>query len=104
MQAVFETGGKQYKISVGENVNVEKLSAEVGDRVELDKVLMVFESDQVHIGRPVIEGAKVVATVAEQGLGPKEIVFKYRAKQRFRVKRGHRQAYTRLLVEDIVLS
>ena len=104
MQAVFETGGKQYKVSVGESVNVEKLPAEVGDRVELDKVLMVFDPDQVHIGRPVVEGAKVVATVAEQGLAPKEIVFKYRPRQRYRVKRGHRQPYTRLLIDDIVLS
>jgi len=104
MQAVFETGGKQYKATVGENVHVEKLPAEVGDRIELDKVLMVFDPDQVHIGRPVVEGAKVIATVKEHGLASKEVIFKYRPKQRYRVKKGHRQSYTRLLIEDIVLS
>jgi len=104
MQAVFESGGKQYKVAVGESVSVEKLPAEVGDRVELERVLMVFDPDNVQVGRPVVEGAKVVATVTEQGLASKETVFKYRPKQRYRVKRGHRQSFTRLLIEDIVLS
>lgn len=104
MQAVIESGGKQYKVAVGESVDVEKLPAEVGDRVELEKVLMVFDPDSVHVGRPVVEGAKVVATVTEHGLGTKKVIFKYRPKQRYRVKRGHRQSYTRLLIEDIVLS
>jgi large subunit ribosomal protein L21 len=104
MHAVIESGGKQYKVAVGESVDVEKLPAEVGDRVELEKVLMVFDPDSVHVGRPVVEGAKVVATVTEHGLGTKKVIFKYRPKQRYRVKRGHRQSYTRLLIEDIVLS
>lgn len=104
MQAVFETGGKQYKAFVGESVEVEKLPAEIGDRIELDQVLMVIDPDQVHVGRPIVEGAKVIATVTEQGLGRKKIVFKYRPKQRYRVKRGHRQPYTRLLIEDVVLK
>ncbi len=104
MQAVFETGGKQYKASVGESVEVEKLPAEVGDRIELGQVLMVVDPDQVHVGRPVVEGAKVIATVTEQGLGRKKVVFKYHPKERYRVKRGHRQPYTRLLIEDVVLK
>lgn len=103
MQAVFETGGKQYKASVGESVDVERLPAEVGDRVELGQVLMVVDPDQVHVGRPVVEGAKVIATVTEQGLGRKKVAFKYHPKERYRVKRGHRQPYTRLLIEDVVL-
>ena len=104
MQAVFETGGKQYKATVGERVHVEKLPVEVGERIELDKVLMVFDPDQVHIGRPVVEGAKVIATVTEQGLAAKEVIFKYHPKERYRVKKGHRQSYTSLLIEDIVVS
>lgn len=104
MQAVFVTGGKQYKASVGESINVERLPAEVGDRVELGQVLMVVDPDQVRIGRPVVEGAKVVATVTQQGLERKKVVFKYHPKKRYRVKRGHRQPYTRLLIEDVVLK
>jgi large subunit ribosomal protein L21 len=103
MQAVFVTGGKQYRASVGESINVEKLPAQVGDRVELDKVLMVVAPDQVHIGRPVLEGAKVVATVTQQGLERKKTIFKYHPKERYRVKRGHRQPFTRLRIEDVVL-
>jgi large subunit ribosomal protein L21 len=105
MQAVIETGGKQYKVAVGRSVNVEKLPAAVGERVELDRVLMVFDdAGEGRIGRPVVEGAKVIAKVTEQDLGPKEIIFRYRAKKRERVKKGHRQPYTRLLIEQISLN
>jgi len=105
MQAVIKTGGKQYKVAVGRSVNVEKLPAAVGERVEIDKVLMVFDdAGEGHIGRPVVEGAKVIAKVTEQDLGPKEIIFRYRAKKRERVKKGHRQPYTRLLIEQISLN
>jgi large subunit ribosomal protein L21 len=105
MQAVIETGGKQYKVAVGRSVNVEKLPAAVGERVELDRVLMVFDdAGEGQIGRPIVEGAKVIAKVTEQDLGPKEIIFRYRAKKRERVKKGHRQPYTRLLIEQISLN
>jgi large subunit ribosomal protein L21 len=103
MQAVFEMGGKQYKVSVGQTVDVEKLPYAVGESVELDRVLTVFDEDEVKIGSPLLEGARVLATVTEQGRGRKMIVFKYKPRNRYRRKLGHRQAYTRLLIEDIVV-
>jgi large subunit ribosomal protein L21 len=103
MQAVFEMGGKQYKVSVGQTVDVEKLPYAVGESVELDRVLTVFDEDEVKIGSPLLEGARVLATVTEQGRGKKMIIFKYRPRNRYRRKLGHRQAYTRLLIEDIVV-
>ena len=102
MYAVVETSGKQYKVSAGEIIDVDKLSLEVGEKIELDRVLLVADGEDVRVGQPVIEGAKVVATVTAHGKGPKIIVFKYRPKQRYRRKRGHRQAYTRLMIDEIV--
>jgi len=100
--AVVETSGKQYKVSAGEIIDVDKLSLEVGEKIELDRVLLVADGEDVRVGQPVIEGAKVVATVTAHGKGPKIIVFKYRPRQRYRRKRGHRQAYTRLMIDEIV--
>lgn len=102
MYAVVETGGKQYRVQVGETVEVERLDANIGDTVELDRVLMVSGDAGTQVGSPVVEGAKVAATVVEQGRGDKVIVFKYRPKQRYRRKIGHRQHYTRLRIEEIV--
>ncbi|HHX65324.1 MAG TPA: 50S ribosomal protein L21 [Chloroflexi bacterium] len=101
MYAVVETGGKQYKVMVGQTVDVERLDANVGDRVELDRVLMVSDGEDVQVGRPVVENARIAATVLEHGRGKKVIVFKYRAKQRYRRKKGHRQEYTRLRIDEI---
>lgn len=101
MYAVVETGGKQYKVQVGQTINVELLSAEVGDTVELDRVLMLSDGDEVKIGQPVVEGARVTATVLDQAKADKVIVFKYRAKQRYRRKIGHRQSYMRLRIDQI---
>ncbi len=102
MYAVVETSGKQYKVSAGEIIDVDKLSLEVGEKIELDRVLLVADGEDVRVGQPIIEGAKVVATVTAHGKGPKIIVFKYRPKQRYRWRRGHRQAYTRLMIDEIV--
>lgn len=99
--AVVETGGKQYKVSPGQTIDVEKLSIE-GDTVELEKVLLIADGDKVALGRPTIPGAKVVADVVGDGKGAKVIVFKYKPKVRYRVKRGHRQPYTRLVIKDII--
>jgi large subunit ribosomal protein L21 len=99
--AVIETGGKQYKVTVGQTVDVELLQAQVGDKVEFDRVLMVTDNDQVQVGRPILGEAKVAATVLDQVSGPKLIVFKYRAKERLRHKTGHRQHYTRLRIDEI---
>jgi large subunit ribosomal protein L21 len=101
--ALVETGGKQYKVSVGQVIDVEKLVAQEGDKIELGRVLMVSQDDQVRVGAPVVEGAKVMAQVMGNHLGDKVIIFRYMAKERFRHKRGHRQEYTRVKIEEIVL-
>jgi ribosomal protein L21/ribosomal protein L27 len=100
--AVVETGGKQYKVSAGEMVNVEKLPFEVGEQIELDRVLLVADGEEVQVGQPTVEGAKVLATVTNHVKGPKIIVFKYKPKERYRRKKGHRQVYTRLTIDEIV--
>jgi len=101
--AIVETGGKQYKVNVGQTVDVETLAAEVGETVELDRVLMVSQGDNVQIGTPLIEGAKVSAKVVEHGRGRKVVIFKYIPKERYRLKKGHRQNYTRLRIEEITV-
>jgi large subunit ribosomal protein L21 len=102
MYAVVETGGKQYRVQVGETVDVERIDANIGDAIELDRVLMVSGDAGTQVGSPVVEGAKVAATVVAQGRGDKVIIFKYRPKQRYRRKTGHRQHYTRLRIEEIM--
>jgi large subunit ribosomal protein L21 len=104
MYAVVETGGKQYRVSAGETIEVEKLPAAAGEQITLDRVLMVAEGDKVQVGHPVIEGAHVQATVVAHDLGPKVIIFKYMAKERYRRKNGHRQEITRLRIEDIQVA
>jgi len=100
--AVVETGGKQYKVSPGQTIDVERLDVAEGDTVELDKVLLIADGDKVTVGQPAVEGAKVVATSQGEGKGEKIIVFKYKSKVRYRRKKGHRQLYTRLLIDRIV--
>jgi len=102
--AVVETGGKQYKVVPGQIIDVEKLPAEAGQTVELDRVLMVAENDKLAVGHPTVPGAKVIATVVDQVRGEKIIVFKYKPKVRYRRKTGHRQVYTRLAIKEIVYS
>ncbi|NLE45393.1 MAG: 50S ribosomal protein L21 [Chloroflexi bacterium] len=102
MYAVVKSGSRQYRAGVGDTILVDKLPAEVGEQVELSEVLMVAGDDGVQVGRPVVEGAKVRATVVAQEKGPKVFVFKYRPKERYRRRAGHRQRYTRLLVDEIV--
>lgn len=102
MYAIVEMGGKQYKVSVGETVDVDKMPAEVGEAVELDRVLLVSDGDEVMVGRPFLERVKVLATVVGQGRGRKVIVFKYKPQVRYRRKSGHRQPYTRLRIEGII--
>ena len=102
MYAVVETSGKQYKVSAGEIINVDKLSLVVGEKIELERVLLVAEGAEVRVGQPTVEGAKVLATVTDHVKGPKIIVFKYRPRQRYRRKKGHRQNYTRLMIDEIV--
>jgi large subunit ribosomal protein L21 len=104
MYAVIETGGKQYRVEVGTELDVELLDVEPGTTVTLDRVLLVADGDDAAIGRPVVDGAAVSAEVVRQTRGDKVIAFKYRPKARRRVKKGHRQELTVLRVSDIVLD
>jgi large subunit ribosomal protein L21 len=104
MYAVIETGGKQYRVEVGTELEVELLDAEPGKTVTLDRVLLVADGDEASIGRPVVDGAAVSAEIVRQDRGPKLISFKYRPKARTRVKKGHRQELTILRISDITLN
>lgn len=104
MYAVIETGGKQYRVEVGTELEVELLDVSPGDAITLDRVLLVADGDAAEIGRPVVENATVAAEVLRQMRGEKTISFKYRPKARRRVKKGHRQELTVLRISDIVLG
>src|SRR5438874_428218 len=99
--AVIKTGGKQYKVRVGETIDVEKLAAEEGAQVRLDQVLLAANDGAVAYGHPVIEGAAVTARVARQYKGPKLIVFRYKSKSRYRRRTGHRRRLTQLIIQTI---
>ena len=101
MYAIIKTGGKQYRVEEGQILKIEKLSAEEGDNVAFDQVLAVSDDNGFKAGSPMVEGASVKGKVIEQGKNKKIVVFKYKPKIRYRKKTGHRQPYTRVLVEDI---
>lgn len=101
MYAVIETGGKQYRVSPGQTVEVELLPAEPGATVTLERVLLVSADGDTTVGQPIVPGGAVVATVIGEGRGKKVIVFKYKSKKRYRRTTGHRQDYTYLTVTDI---
>lgn len=100
--AVIKTGGKQYKVAPGEVLRVEKLPGEPGDTVELSEVLLVAGEGEPRVGTPLVEGARVKATILEQGRSKKIIVFKKKRRKNYKRKRGHRQYYTVLRIEEIV--
>jgi len=102
--AIVEDGGKQYKAVEGGTIEVDRFPAEVGDTLDLERVLLVHDGENVSVGTPLVEGAKVQATVVGQVKGPKIIVFKYKPKKRYRVKTGHRQKYTRLQIDAIEIG
>ena len=101
MMVVVEIGGKQYRVSPGESIKVEKLPFDVGDTVMLDKVLMVKKDEELEIGNPLLNKVKVKATVVEQGRDKKVIVYKFKRRKRYHRKYGHRQPFTRLKIEEI---
>lgn len=101
MYAIIETGGKQYRVSEGDVLRVEKLDAPVGETVLVDKVLAVGNGEEMKVGTPLVEGAKVTLKVQNHGKGEKIIVFKYKPKNNYRKRQGHRQPYTEVLVEKI---
>ena len=94
MYAVIKTGGKQYRVQEGDVITIEKLNANVGDKVEFDEVLVLGEGDDIKVGTPFLDGVKVFGTVTENGKGKKVIIFKYKSKKDYRKKQGHRQPYT----------
>ncbi len=99
--AIIESGGKQYRAVEGSTIEVDRLDAEVGQQVNLGSVLLLVDGDQIAVGAPVVDKARVSATVVDHVKGPKIVVFRYRPKKRIRVKTGHRQQYTRLQVNSI---
>ena len=101
MYAIVKTGGKQYKVAQGDVLFVEKLEANEGDVVTLDQVLAVAGENGLTVGAPVVEGATVTAKVVAQGKAKKITVFKYKPKKDYRKKTGHRQPYTKLVIEKI---
>ncbi|OIJ10257.1 50S ribosomal protein L21 [Anaerobacillus arseniciselenatis] len=100
MYAIIETGGKQVKVQEGQEIYIEKLDAEVGETVSFDNVLMVG-GDAVKVGAPFVEGATVTAKVEKVGRAKKMLVYKYKAKKNYRRKQGHRQPYTKVVIEKI---
>ncbi len=100
MYAIIETGGKQYKVSEGDVLFIEKIDTEAGETVKFDKVLAVG-GDKTVIGTPTVDGASVDAKVAEHGKAKKVIVFKYKPKKGYKKKQGHRQPYTKVVIEKI---
>lgn len=102
MFAIIETGGKQYKVSEGDIIRVELLDAEADSELAIDKVLAVFDGENLTAGKPYVEGAKVNCKVMEHGKGKKVLVFHYKPKKNIRKKNGHRQPFTKLQVESII--
>ncbi len=101
MYAIIKTGGKQYRVAEGDVVMVEKLDAAEGDSVVFDQVLTVVNDSEVKVGKPLVEGAKVTGKVEAQGKARKILVFKYKAKSNYRRRQGHRQPFTKVVIEKI---
>lgn len=101
MYAVVRSGGKQVRVEPGKKVRVERLAGEVGSKIELDDVLLVGGEGQARVGRPRVDGAKVVGTITAQGRGDKIVVWKFKRRKNYRRKQGHRQAFTEIQVDEI---
>ena len=101
MYAVIESGGKQHRVSPGDEVMVEKLAAEVGETISFDKVLLTSDGETVNVGKPYLDDAKVVGRIARHDKHKKIVVFKYKRRKGYRRKRGHRQQFTLVRIENI---
>ena len=101
MYAIIETGGKQYKVAEGDTLFIEKLPNEAGETVTFDKVLALLDGDKATFGAPVVEGAKVSASVVKNGKGKKIMIFKYNPKKGYRRRQGHRQPYTKVEITKV---
>lgn len=104
MYAIVKCGGRQYRAEEGNSLIVEKLPYEVGEEIELEDVLLLADGEGITVGQPSVEGAVVKATIVEQFRGKKIFVWKYRPRKRYRRRQGHRQSYTRLRVDEIVVG
>lgn len=102
MYAVIKTGGKQYRVKPGEQVRIELLTADVGTAISFDEVLMIGEGDASKVGAPLVDGAKVKATVVSHGRGEKVRIFKMRRRKHFQKTQGHRQGYTEVRIDEIL--
>ncbi|MBP7579881.1 MULTISPECIES: 50S ribosomal protein L21 [Vogesella] len=101
MYAVIKTGGKQYKVAVGEKLKVEQIPADIDSQIVLEEVLMVVDGDQVSVGAPLVAGAKVQATVVSHGRGDKVRIFKMRRRKHYQKHQGHRQNFTEIRIDAI---
>ena len=101
MQAIIVTGGKQYKVSEGDTLFIEKLEAEAGQNITFDQVLAILDGDNATFGAPTVEGASVTANVVKNGKGKKVLVFKYKPKKGYHKRQGHRQPYTKVTIGKI---
>ncbi|MBA4541383.1 MULTISPECIES: 50S ribosomal protein L21 [Thermoactinomyces] len=101
MYAIIQTGGKQYRVEKDSVLFIEKLNAQEGDTVTFDQVLLVNKDDETKVGAPVVEGAKVIGKVVKHGKGKKITVFKYKPKKNYKRKKGHRQPFTKVVIESI---
>ena len=104
MYAVVEISGQQFKVQKGDEILAPKLEGNTGDAVQLDRVLLTSDNEQVTIGNPVVKGAQVKATIVDAERGSKVLIFKKKRRKGYQLKRGHRQDYTRLKIEDIIVS
>ena len=101
MLAVIKTGGKQYLVTPGQKIKIEKLGKKEGDEVIFDEVLLLEKGNKLEIGAPLVEGAKVTGKVLKQAKQKKVIIFKYKAKKRYQVKKGHRQAFSEVEILEV---
>jgi len=101
MYAVIKTGGKQYRVVAGEKLKVEQITADVGSEIVLDQVFMVAEGDNIKVGAPLVDGAKVTATIISHGRGEKIRIFKMRRRKHYQKHQGHRQNYTEIQISGI---
>lgn len=102
MYAVIQTGGKQYRVEPGQTLSVEKLPGDAGDAVNFDDVLLVSDESKVTVGRPLVSGAKVTASIVEQGKDKKVTVFKFQRRKNYRRRYGHRQLFTSIKINEVV--
>ncbi len=103
MQAVFQTGGKQYRVALGESIQIEKIPGNAGDSVTFDKIIMTSDGEQATIGKPYLDNARIEGRIIRQGKFRKVIAFKFRRRKGYRKKIGHRQAFTQVKIENISL-